>query len=51
VNPVGPHFKSIQLSPNPELMQVIDLYYELPESKREAFVSVMGATITALRNA
>src|SRR5262249_2974919 len=30
VNPVGPHFRKLQLSPNPELLQVIDLYYELP---------------------
>ena len=51
VGPVGPHFKKIQLSPNPELVQVIELYYELPESKREAFIAVMSATISALRNA
>jgi transcriptional regulator with XRE-family HTH domain len=51
VNPVGPHFKKIQLSPNPELVQVIELYYELPESKRQAFIAVMRATISALRNA
>ena len=51
VNPVGPHFKKIQLSPNPELLKVIELYYELPESKRHAFIEVMGATIGALRNA
>jgi transcriptional regulator with XRE-family HTH domain len=51
VHPVGPHFKKIQLSPNPELVQVIELYYELPESKRQAFIAVMGATISALRNA
>ena len=51
VSPVGPHFKKIQLSPNPELVQVIELYYELPESKRQAFIAVMSATISALRNA
>jgi transcriptional regulator with XRE-family HTH domain len=51
VGPVGPNFKKIQLSPNPELLQVIELYYELPESKREAFIAVMTATISALRNA
>jgi transcriptional regulator with XRE-family HTH domain len=51
VTPVGPHFKKMQLSPNPELVQVIDLYYELPESKRRAFIAVMSATISALRNA
>jgi hypothetical protein len=51
VNPVGPHFKKIELSPNPELLKVIELYYELPESKRDAFIKVMGATIAALRNA
>ena len=51
VGPVGPHFKKIQLSPNPELVQVIELYYELPESKRQAFIAVMSATISALRNA
>jgi len=51
VSPVGPHFKKIQLSPNPELVQVVDLYYELPESKRQAFIAVMSATISALRNA
>src|SRR5215471_16950266 len=51
VNPVGPHFKKFQLSPNPELVQVIELYYELPESKRQAFIAVMSATISALRNA
>jgi len=51
VGPVGPNFKKIQLSPNPELLQVIDLYYDLPESKREAFIAVMTATISALRNA
>jgi transcriptional regulator with XRE-family HTH domain len=51
VQPVGPNFKKIQLSPNPELVRVIQLYYELPESKREAFLAVMEATITAIRNA
>jgi len=51
VGPVGPNFKKIQLSPNPELLQVIELYYELPESKRQAFIAVMTATISALRNA
>jgi transcriptional regulator with XRE-family HTH domain len=51
VGPVGPNFRKIQLSPNPELLQVIDLYYDLPESKREAFIAVMTATISALRNA
>jgi len=51
VHPVGPNFKTIQLSPNPELMKVIDLYYELPDSKRRAFIAVMSATIAALRNA
>lgn len=51
VGPVGPHFKKIQLSPNPELLKVIELYYELPDSKRQAFIEVMGATIGALRNA
>ena len=51
VGPVGPNFKKIQLSPNPELLQVIDLYYDLPESKRQAFIAVMTATISALRNA
>jgi hypothetical protein len=51
VHPVGPNFKKIQLSPNPELLAVIDLYYELPESKRQAFIAVMSATISALRNA
>jgi transcriptional regulator with XRE-family HTH domain len=51
VGPVGPNFKKIQLSPNPELLQVIELYYDLPESKRQAFIAVMTATISALRNA
>lgn len=51
VHPVGPNFKKIPLSPNPELLKVIELYYDLPESKRQAFVAVMGATISALRNA
>ena len=51
VGPVGPHFKKLQLSPNPELLKVIELYYDLPESKRQAFIEVMGATISALRNA
>ena len=51
VGPVGPNFKKIQLSPNPELLQVIELYYEFPESKRQAFIAVMTATISALRNA
>jgi transcriptional regulator with XRE-family HTH domain len=51
VSPVGPNFKKIRLSPNPELVQVIELYYDLPESKREAFIAVMSATISALRNA
>jgi transcriptional regulator with XRE-family HTH domain len=51
VHPVGPNFKKIQLSPNPELLAVIDLYYELPESKRQAFIAVMSATISALRKA
>jgi transcriptional regulator with XRE-family HTH domain len=51
VNPVGPNFKKIELSPNSELLKVIELYYELPESKRDAFIKVMGATISALRNA
>ena len=51
VGPVGPNFKKIQLSTNPELLQVIELYYELPESKRQAFIAVMTATISALRNA
>jgi transcriptional regulator with XRE-family HTH domain len=51
VGPVGPNFKKIQLSPNPVLLQVIELYYELPESKRQAFIAVMTATISALRNA
>lgn len=51
VHPVGPNFKKIELSPNPELLKVIELYYDLPESKRAAFIKVMGATISALRNA
>jgi transcriptional regulator with XRE-family HTH domain len=51
VSPVGPHFKKFQLSPNRELVEVIELYYDLPESKRQAFIAVMGATISALRNA
>lgn len=51
VGPVGPNFRKIQLSPNPELVQVIELYYDLPESKRQAFVAVMSATISALRKA
>jgi transcriptional regulator with XRE-family HTH domain len=51
VNPVGPNFRKIVLSPNPELVQVIELYYDLPESKRQAFIAVMSATISALRKA
>jgi len=51
VHPVGPNFKRTQLSPNPELVRVIKLYYGLPESKREAFLVVMEATISAIRNA
>ena len=51
VNPVGPNFRKIVLSPNPELVQVIELYYDLPESKRHAFIAVMSATISALRKA
>jgi transcriptional regulator with XRE-family HTH domain len=51
VQPVGPNFKKIHLSPNTELVRVIQLYYDLPESKREAFLAVMEATITAIRNA
>ena len=51
VHPVGPNFRKIALSPNPELVQVIELYYDLPESKRQAFIAVMSATISALRKA
>jgi transcriptional regulator with XRE-family HTH domain len=50
VHPVGPGFKKSQLSPNPELVRVIKLYYELPQGKREAFLAVMEATISAIRN-
>jgi hypothetical protein len=51
VNPPSPNIKKWQLSPNPELVKVIELYYDLPESKRQAFIAVMEATISALRNA
>lgn len=51
VHPVGTNFKKLQLSPNPELVRVIHLYYELPDSKREAFLAVMEATISAIKNA
>ena len=47
----SPHFKKIQVSSNRELLQVIERYYKLSESKREGFIAVMSATISALRNA
>jgi hypothetical protein len=37
------------LSPNPELVQMIGLYYDLPESKRRAFIVLMSATIAVLQ--
>ena len=50
VQPASPHVKRMQLTPNPELARVLKLYHEMPESKRPAFLSVMEATITAIRN-
>lgn len=51
VRPVGPEWRSIGLTPNPDLLRILRLYHEMPESKRPAFLSVMEATITAIRNA
>jgi transcriptional regulator with XRE-family HTH domain len=51
VRPVGPDFRKIALTPNAELLRVLELYHELPESRRPAFLSVVEATITAIRNA
>lgn len=48
--PSSSHFARFALAPNPELARVLKLYHELPESKRPAFLSVMEATITAIRD-
>jgi transcriptional regulator with XRE-family HTH domain len=49
VRPVAPVFKGFRLSPNAELTRVIKLYHDLPESRRDAFLSVIEATLTAMK--
>jgi transcriptional regulator with XRE-family HTH domain len=51
VRPVQPVFKGFRVSPNEELTRVIKLYHDLPESRREAFLSVIEATIVAMKSA